>query len=170
MAKPNYVLTAEKAREVLRYDGDSGKLYWRVPTGIRVKVGDEAGYLTKKGYRRLQIGDKSYASHRIVWLMEYGEYPRAQIDHINEDKSDNRLCNLREATNAENVVPRRRVRADNTSGHSGVTYVARDKRWVAQINIGGVQRVVGRFPDRESAVLCRVEAEKIHYPFKWAIA
>jgi HNH endonuclease len=98
-------LTAGRLRELLRYDPESGAFFWVAKSARRanrVPVGKEAGYLGVDGRRQIRLDGKLYKAHRLVWLHVFGHWPKEQIDHINNDPSDNRLCNLREATNREN--------------------------------------------------------------------
>lgn len=104
-------LTAAIVRQCLRYDPSTGMLYWAVvPSGMgdRLTVGQRAGYPSTKGYRRLTIRGTEYAEHRVIWLWMTGEWPADQLDHKNRKKADNRWCNLREATNGQNMINRPR--------------------------------------------------------------
>ena len=168
MSKPNSDVPIARVQHVFDYHTD-GYLIWRHPTGPRAKAGDRAGYVSKtKKYRRVEIDGKSYGEHRIIWAWHTGAWPADQIDHKNGVRSDNRIENLREANNSENAQSRHTVRPDNSSGCAGVYYAARDKRWIADIYIDGKRTVVGRFADRDSAVACRIGAEKTYYTFKHA--
>jgi hypothetical protein len=91
------MITAAFIREHLDYDPDTGHLTYR-KSGRGVSKGSRAGGLNKRGYRDVHIAGKDYAEHRIVWLWVHGSFPSKTIDHINRVRTDNRLCNLREAT------------------------------------------------------------------------
>lgn len=96
----------------------------RVATKRRA-AGEEAGYPNNIGYRQVMIGKKIYSVHRIAWAIYYGEHPNEEVDHINGNRSDNRLCNLRLATSSQNNQNRRL----STRNKSGVKGVFRVKQW-----------------------------------------
>ena len=105
-------LTAERLREVLAYDPDTGVFTWKARTSpfSRVNVGDVAGNLRRDGYIEICVDGRKHQSHRLAWLYVYGEWPADQIDHINGIRTDNRIANLREANNAENHHNLRKAR------------------------------------------------------------
>ena len=84
-------LTAERLREVLDYDPDTGVFTRKVRTASSVKVGDVAGSLNGKGYIRIRVDGRLYFAHRLAWLYVHGEWPVDQVDHINGIKNDNRI-------------------------------------------------------------------------------
>lgn len=100
-------------------------------------------------------------AHRVAWALHYGEWPDGQIDHINGDKADNRLDNLRVVT-AQGNAKNRPLRSDNTSGHVGVYWVTETKQWMAQIKVDGRQVTIGRYKTFEDAVVARKKAEEVH--------
>ena len=79
-----------------------GWFRWKISRGNKTKIGDVVGCLGSDGYWSIQIDGKRYNEHRLVWLYQRGKWPKNQLDHINRDRSDNRLINLREATNQQN--------------------------------------------------------------------
>jgi hypothetical protein len=122
------MLTQERLKELLHYDPETGVFTNRMSRG-RAKAGAIAGCLTK-GYVRICVDGRLHEAHRLAWCYVNGCWPREQIDHINCVKSDNRIANLREATNTEN--------ARNAPGHrntkSGKKGVYPDGgRWRAMI-------------------------------------
>ena len=132
--------------DLLRYDKDIGKLYWSVPNNGRIKVGQEAGTVTKDGYKRFMYKGKPYLVHRVIWFIEHGSWPSI-IDHINRDKLDNRIENLREATFSQNRynIPRR---SHNSSGYKGVSQ--RGDKWAAFCN----RVYLGTFDTAKDAATC----------------
>lgn len=121
----NLMLTQEKLKEVLRYEPDTGKFYWKkLGKMVRiVSVGDEAGSVDnseRSGYVRIYLDGKNARAHQLAWLHETGEWPKTQIDHINGIRTDNRICNLREANINENAW-NAKVRTDNTVGIKGLS-------------------------------------------------
>jgi hypothetical protein len=134
----------------LQYEPETGKFY-RLKSARSVKAGDEAGCLNPSTqYWIIRVGGRSYRRGRLAWLYMTGRWPIAQIDHINGVKTDDRIENLREATNSQNALNKRRTR-QNTSGFKGVTWHKRTRRWHAQINIGGKNKYIGSFRSPEEA-------------------
>lgn len=99
-------ITAERLRAVLSYDESTGEFTWIDTRHSAVKVGQIAGRINSEGYRKIKIDGQMYSAHRLAWFYWFGEFPSKQIDHINRDKSDNRICNLRLATNSQNQMNR----------------------------------------------------------------
>jgi hypothetical protein len=147
----------------LSYDQDTGHLTWLKPLRWRGRV---AG-TRNRGYIVIWVKGRQWRAHRLVWAMHFGEWPPEQIDHINGDKADNRIANLRLATNKQNQAnqgPRR----DNTSGMKGVSWCEARRKWKAEIVVQGRYIYLGRFNSRISAFAARLEAEKIHHgKFQW---
>ena len=96
-------LTAEMLRSLLSYDPETGEFRWRISRG-RVSVGDIAGsHPNRVGYLRIMLGDVEYRAHRLAWLYIYGKWPELVIDHIDRNKTNNRIANLRDVSHAENM-------------------------------------------------------------------
>ena len=144
-------LTAEEVREYLNYDPEEGSLIWIKAKCPSQKIGVEAGGFYPKG-RTIGFNNSRYKVHRIIWLYMTGEWPKDQIDHINGNPFDNRWCNLREATQAQN---QRNVKMPNTNttGYKGVQ-LTRSGRYVATISFEGEDYSLGTYdtPEEASAV------------------
>jgi hypothetical protein len=119
----------------------------------------------KGGYVVLDAGGKRVYAHRAAWRIVYGEWPSSGIDHINGDKSDNRITNLRLATQAENMQNLRKPGRRNKSGFLGVSWDRVIGLWLAQITAGGINYQVGWYetPEEASAAYKR-EKMRLH-PF-----
>lgn len=106
-----------------------------------------------------------FYSHRLAWLLHYGSHAESQIDHINRDKSDNRICNLRSASafnNHQNIG----MMSTNTSGRKGATFHKATNKWRAAIKANGKTHWLGTFPDRDSAAAAYAEASlRLHGEF-----
>ena len=149
----------EEVDRLLRYEPETGKIYWKIQprTGKRIK-GTEAGYLCKRKhttYRGVRLNQIDYLVHRIAWLLYYKEDPGGKcIDHKNRNGSDNRICNLRVATSAQNQYNTGK-RKSNTSGYKGVqTSKSRShytKPYMAKIKIDGKDFHLGTFRTAEEA-------------------
>src|SRR4029434_9631151 len=99
------MLTAERLREVLTYDPESGLFLWNITTSNRVRAGDIAGNTENHyGYRRIGIDGKLYRGARLAWLYMKGEWPPGRVDHKNRNRIDDRWENLRLCTHAQNVA------------------------------------------------------------------
>ena len=107
-----------------------------------------------RGYKIMSINNKSVTQHRVAWYLAYGFWPE-QIDHINRDKTDNRLHNLRACTRSTNAF-NRDARADNTSGHRGVHFNTYAGKWQAMFG----SQYLGRYPTLEEAVAVRQSKEQ----------
>jgi hypothetical protein len=140
-------IPAEVARRIWSYSPDTGEIVYLVPRG-NAQIGDRAGhYDGNKGYRRVRVFGHYIGEHRLAWLLYYGEWPLEQLDHINGIKDDNRICNLRPASNSQNAV-NKPARNDNKLGVKGVFYeknMTRIKRYRAVIKINGKQKSLGYF-------------------------
>ena len=157
-------LTTDRLREVLSYDPETGLFHWKISTS-QLKAGAIAGCPTSKGYIRIKIDRHTYAAHRLAWLYVYGVWPAKQLDHRYGVRDDNRIGELREATNAENAQ-NRKLRRDNKSGHQGVTWSPRERRWKASIKSLGENRNLGSFATLEEAVAARQAAKAQLHEFQ----
>ena len=142
------MLTHELLLELFLYDSNTGTLKWKKLNRKRKEEG--AGTLLPSGYLQVSINYKSYLLHRVIWMYVYGEWPSRCIDHINGNRSDNRLINLRLATHAENSH-NMKTHKDNTSGYKGVYFQKRRGKWAARIQINGKRKELGRFNTPEEA-------------------
>lgn len=161
-------LTAERLCEVLDYDPGMGTFRWiRRPTATcNVAVGAEAGTMDADGYRTIQLDGVRHRAHRLAWLYMHGEWPPSEdIDHVNGNRADNRIANLREARRSENVQNVGAARKDSKSGLAGVN--ERDGRWRARIRAGGERLTLGYFDSPEEAHAAYRAAKLQLHPF-WA--
>ncbi len=145
-------LTAERLREILSYDVETGVFRWRIDT-VRCCMGDVAGNTShKRGYRHITIDYRKYLSHRLAWLYVYGKWPIGNLDHINGDTDDNRISNIRVATIQQNCW-NKSLRKDNKLGVRNIR--RRGNGYRVQILIGR-QRVYNKqFKSLEMAIAMR---------------
>jgi hypothetical protein len=148
--KMNNDITAERLRELLHYDPETGMFTWRVNRRGTAKAGTHAGRLNPNGYRDIMINGKRYKEHRIAWLYARGVMPTNLIDHINGIKDDNRIENLREATKSQNSANRGKPNS-STSGCKGVSWSKAAKKWKAQIGTHCKKIYLGVFTNIEDA-------------------
>lgn len=147
----------------LDYDPEEGVLRWRYRPDVRpatntMCVGKLAGNTDTHGYVRVHVNGKKCWAHRLIWKMATGEEPET-IDHINGDPSDNRLSNLRAASNGENLRNRGAQR-NNTSGFKGVYFSKAAQKWAAQIKLNGKPRYLGLYPTPEEAHAAYIKANE----------
>lgn len=158
-------ITVSQARERLIYDPETGHLLWRWHRNSHM-IGRVAGCVDSKGYIRISMTidgcQRSFQSHRLAWLIYHGRWPKDQLDHINGDKTDNRICNLRECNQAENNA-NTRLYKNNKSGIKGVTWDENRKMWSAHITVDKKLMRLGRFKTKEEAALVRKQAFEDYY-------
>ncbi len=144
-------LTAEALRELIEYNPETGIFRWKKPRR-GVVVGRECGRLTAYGYREIGVDYVLRPAHRLAFLYMTGSWPVNDVDHINQDKSDNRWCNLREATRSQNSSNVRIEKRNGSSGYLGVTWESGRNRWRSQIRVDGVKVNLGRFSKLQDAL------------------
>lgn len=144
------MLTLEKVQEKFLYNQDTGVITRKIDSGSRGRKGDVAGSVTGQGYREINIDGKSYGAHRVAWMLHYGEEAPPMIDHINQDKLDNRICNLRAATRAGNSANRPRLK-NNQSGAKGCYFLPSHGVWRVQCRVDGKLFNLGRHKTLEGA-------------------
>lgn len=156
-------LTQEILKTCLKYEPDTGTFIWLKPAlRSRAKPGDEAGKIDHSGYRSIKINQKDYLGHRLAWLYAHGYWPSTAIDHINGCRSDNRISNLRLATESQNQS-NRRIGRNNTSGFKGVSWSKKRKAWIARITFAGIQHQIGAFRNAEEAAAAVMAARPIFH-------
>jgi len=157
------ILTAERLREVVEYDPATGIFTRRIRLAQRHQVGDRADFVSTgtqlKGYRRLAIDSKRYLAHRCAWLYMYGEWPERDVDHINGDRGDNRLANLRDVARRTNLENLRKPRSDNHTGYLGVI-AHPGGRFRARIQHNGKGIHIGMYATPDEAHAAYVEAKR----------
>jgi hypothetical protein len=130
-----------------------------------VRAGQVAGTLNSKGYICITVNGKSYKAHRLAWFFHYGVWPVNQIDHIDQNKTNNRINNLREVTNSQNKQNAGKYKC-NTSGHKGVSFHKQHKKWAANIRVQRELLHLGYFPTPELASAAYKQAQEIHHTHK----
>jgi hypothetical protein len=171
-------LPPKTLRLLLRYEPDTGKLFW-LPRGVTFFVpsarrtaehkmnnwnskcaGKEAFTAADcRGARQGRIFDRGYLAHRVIWALMTGAWPEEDIDHEDRNPGNNRWVNLRSVTHAENMrnLP---PRPDNKSGVCGVSWSRRRRKWAAQIRIANKVVPLGMFDTVAEAAHVRANAEQ----------
>lgn len=136
-------LSKEQVATYLRYEPERGNFYWIADTNSRgpSKIGQLAGGLNAINYWQIGLLGQRLLGHRLAWLLSYGYWPK-EVDHINNDSSDNRLCNLRECAHARNIA----------AAHTGAGgYEAHGAKYRARIVVDNVRHELGSFDTLEEA-------------------
>ena len=158
MAKAD--LTAERLREFLHYDPETGVFIWMKRPGQHnnICIGTVAGNISCSGYIRIGIRGRVWQAHRLAWLYINGSWPKGVIDHINGNKADNRAANLRDVTHQSNLENLRSARRDNRIGLLGVSPHGSGFR--AQIMLNGANHHIGTYPTPDLAHNAYIEAKR----------
>jgi hypothetical protein len=155
-------LTQERLKNLLHYNPDTG-VFTRINKFRNLPANSVVGCVGAGGYMQCSIDSRMYKMHRLAWLYVHGRWPIDQIDHINHDVTDNRICNLREVSCAENHQNRAR-RTKSSSGYLGVGWHKRDKCWQAHIEIDGKRLHLGYYANLDEAIAVRKFAELTYHP------
>lgn len=165
----------EFLREILDYDPETGLLTWKV-RGVWLftdgkqtaqhnaaiwngkNAGKLAGCRNLKGYIVLGFGTRLIRAHRIAWAITHGAWPESEIDHINHDRADNRIANLRVVGRKDNMK-NISLRPESKSGVSGVSWCKNRKKWQVAIHDGEKRVALGRYDILADAVAARKAAE-----------
>lgn len=161
--------TPERVHSLVRYDGQ--QFHWLPrPRTYFKREGDWKGWNTRhankpviikkmlNGYHGIRIDGALILIHRAIWVLHYGEWPKGELDHINGDKADNRIENLRDCTKSENMR-NQKLRSDSTSGFPGVHFDKERGQWAARIGLNGGWTHLGRFNRKADAIAARKAAE-----------
>lgn len=143
-------LTAERLREILHYDPETGFFTWLIKPSRKIALGSLAGSASANGYRVIRVDGNLYQAHRLAWFYVHGRWPIAEIDHINRDKAENRLINLREATRPQNMH-NTLIRSSNKTGFVGVSMAVVVGKFQAHYRRDGKRFYLGTFATAEAA-------------------
>lgn len=159
MIHEHYAIKQCELKKILHYDPVNGVFTWIVGNKYskKPKAGDVAG-CKSKGYINISIKGIGYRAHRLAWLYIHGEWPSGVIDHINGNRSDNSISNLRDVTTKENNK-NKRTQKNNKSGVTGVFWSGSAKKWSATIGHKGRVIYLGVFDSIEKAIKARTLAE-----------
>lgn len=154
------LISREELLRLLDYNQECGNFHWKV-SHPGIPAGSLAGCVDKhSGYIKIGICGVQYSAHRLAWLYVNDRWPINQIDHINGNKADNRIGNLREVTNGQNQQ-NGSLRKTNSSGHKGVSWDKNTSKWIAYICCDNKQYNLGYYLTIAEAVAARTAGEKI---------
>lgn len=145
--------------ETVSYDAETGVFRW-VVSRPGCSAGSTAGSLSLGGYWVIRLGGKQVRAHRLAWFKVHGVWPDGEIDHINGDRADNRLCNLRVTDRAGNSQNRWSAHRDSSHGFLGASWNRQHKRWQAKIVANKVRHHLGYFDTAEAASAVYMQAKQ----------
>jgi|SRR5450631_139685 len=172
------MLTQEYLKECVDYNRDTGIFIWLHRPECHFKnkrsfkqrnaarTGKQTGSFDGKGYYTISIDNKSYLSHRLAWLYEYGKFPENDIDHVDGNRLNNRISNLREATRLQNMQNQRAPRGNNkTTNLLGVSLIPSSGKFRARVTVAGKTLFSGCYKTKEEAAIAYTDAKRRFHPF-----
>jgi hypothetical protein len=151
------MIAQARLKEALHYNPDTGIFTRKVRSSNSIKCGQVAGSRSSSDYCRISIDRKKFLAHRLAWLYVYGENP-TEIDHIDHDRSNNAISNLREVSRIQNSQ-NMSISSSNTSGTTGVSINKKSGKWRSHIWLHGKQVSLGVFKNKSNAIIARKMAE-----------
>lgn len=143
-------------KEIILYDPLTGDFFWKVRRGA-FRAGSKAGHIDNTGYLRIRIG-KLYQAHRLAWLYCYGYWPKKYIDHIDGNKLNNKIENLRDVSHTTNVR--------NAHKAKGYSWMKSRNKYIAYIVINKKQKHLGYFENEKDARRAYLEAKEKYHNWK----
>lgn len=159
------ILTVDYLKERLEYDQSSGLFYHKHDFGSRYKKGDRAdtpGHARLSGYRLINLLNQKFLAHRVAWLYVHGVFPDLHVDHINGDKSDNRICNLRIVDLQKNIQNQRKPSKRSTTGVLGVHM--HQGKFRAALTVDRKRIHIGMYETKEAAYAAYLDAKRRLHP------
>lgn len=141
------MITQDNLKEYFEYK--DGNLFWKKQPSPQIKVGDVVGTINKRGYVQVKFLCKRFYAHRLIYFMFNGYFPQ-EVDHIDGNKTNNKIENLRAVTKSQNQH-NARINVNNTSGVKGISWDKRCGKWKAQIAVNKKNYHLGRFDDFDLA-------------------
>lgn len=150
-------MNQEQLKSVLHYDAPTGMFRRRFARGYSGKPWSVAGSVATNGYIQISVEGKAYMAHRLAWVYVHGEWPKQQIDHINGCRTDNRIDNLRDVSQSQNLLNQSKPRNGKLLG---VTLRKTTKKWNARLQINKISKSLGEFLTQEEAHQAYLLAKK----------
>lgn len=158
-------MRVEYLKSILDYNSYTGTFVWKVYKSSRAVIGSIAGTFNPDGYLIIKIDGKNYRSHHLAWLYTHGIWPSDILDHINGERADNRIINLREATIQLNAQNQRNPVITNKCGLIGVRFRKDAGKFTAQIKLNGKTKHIGYFTDKNDAHAAYILAKRELHEF-----
>jgi len=156
------ITTKKQVANLFTYQNN--ELYWKVSPSRRASIGTLAGTINSDGYRQIAYKGKIYRSHRLIFLLHYGYSPK-EVDHIDGDRCNNKITNLRGCTSSQNSQ-NMKLSKRNTSGVKGVYWHNQSRQWLARVMVRGITHSLGLFDDIEvAAQIIRIKRINLHGEF-----
>ena len=155
------MFTQEELKTQVEYNADTGIFTWKVRPNNRIKIGNKAGNHHNRGCIEMSVLGERHLAHRLAWLYVYGYIPKL-IDHIDGNKLNNKISNLREATYAENAY-NSKIKSNNKSGVRCVSWDKARQSWEVRIKIDGKLKHFGNYKDLDEAAKVAEKARKEHH-------
>ncbi len=146
MTTKNFTFSKEFINDIFLYK--NGELFWKKPRK-KTFIGEKAGHINKKGYHQITINKKIYPLHRIIFFMFHGYFPDC-VDHIDNDKNNNKIENLRAATLTQNQY-NKPISPKNTSGYKNVCLDKKTNKWFVRMRLNGKDQNFGSYFNKEIA-------------------
>jgi hypothetical protein len=159
------ILDSTRIREILDYNPETGEFYWKIKSNKRAPIGAKAGGITNDGYGHIRYLNKRYSMSHLAWIHFYGKPALMYLDHINGNRFDNRISNLREATPAENMQNIRKAPKNSSHGFLGAHFDKEKNKWRSRIRVNGTKISLGRFNTPEEASAAYLAAKRQYHPF-----
>jgi len=153
-------MNADELRATLNYDHLTGLFTWAVRRKGGRGIGKKAGFIMSHGYVGICIGGRDYTAHRLAWLHVHGVWPTANIDHINGNRSDNRIANLRDVNQSVNMQNVYAPKSNNKSGYRGVSWHKQRNKFTARIKVDGKYRSLGLHDSAEAAAAAYMKSKR----------
>ena len=158
----NNNLTVQRLHELVHYDAETGALTWRIKPAMRINIGAPVGCLRKDGYLVTSIDKRTYRLHRLAWLYMTGAWPENDIDHIDGNRSNNAVSNLRDVSRSVNAQNKREAMGHNKS--SGILGVSQKRGgWRARITFDGREHAT-HHATIEEARAAYIASKRAHQP------
>lgn len=152
----------QAAQQAISYNAETGVFTWLDTAWHKRNRGVEAGSKKRNGYIEIQFNGKMLKAHRLAWILVYGDLADdVEIDHIDGDRSNNRLSNLRAVGRSINQQNQRNARSDSTSGLLGVSWYSAGGKWKADIRVNGKKKHLGYFNCKDAAHQAYLNAKRV---------
>jgi hypothetical protein len=155
------MITQEELKSQVNYDQETGIFTWKVRNSNRIKIGDQAGNYHNGGYIEMYLLGERHLAHRLAWLYVNGYMPKI-IDHIDGNKLNNKISNLREVSYAENMY-NSKIRSDNKSGVRCVSWNKKHQKWEVRVKIDGKLKNYGYYKELDDAAKVAEKVRKEHH-------